>query len=207
VQARSDLVKILGLGASALLLAACGNDHTEHDLDPPVDHGDIRYQHHNEWRAGADGPMALPSQATAADSVSMGAVELRFLASGVTSIVGIGGTEGLARNLGSTVDPVQLRGLSGNPATFDTLPLGDENGTILTSGCKYPTWTRRRTRSRTDGSRPTSARASTSAPRTRSSAPTSWSPSRTRSSPAAGRRLRTSPPCACDAKPLDSSAH
>jgi hypothetical protein len=114
------------------------HDHTGYDLDPPVDHGDIRYQHRNEWRTGADGAMALPSQTQLYDAVSVGAIELRFLASGVTSIVGVGGVGGLARNLASTDDPTQLEGLSGNPANFDTFPLGDQNGTILTSGCAYP---------------------------------------------------------------------
>jgi len=115
-----------------------GHDHTTYDLDPPVDHGDIRYQHRDEWRTGADGATALPSQNAVNDALSIGAVELRFLVSGVTSIVGLGGVEGLARNLAATDDAKQLEGLSGNPANFDTFPLGDENGTILTSGCAYP---------------------------------------------------------------------
>lgn len=114
------------------------HDHTSYDLDPPVDHGDIRYQHRNEWRTGADGATALPAQKSLYDSVSVGAIELRFLASGVTSIVGAGGVEGLARNLAATDDPAELGGLSGNPVNFDVFPLGDQNGTILTSGCAYP---------------------------------------------------------------------
>lgn len=136
-------------GYSAATLIACSNavvspgfvnahDHTSYDMDPPVDHGDIRYQHRNEWRTGADGAMALPSQKSVEDSLSMSTVELRFLASGVTSLVGVGGVEGLVRNLGATSDPTELGGLSGKPVNFDTFPLGDENGTILTSGCMYP---------------------------------------------------------------------
>ncbi|HEX8791175.1 MAG TPA: amidohydrolase family protein, partial [Polyangiaceae bacterium] len=112
------------------------HDHTAYDLDPPVDHGDIRYQHRNEWRTGADGAMALPSQRAVYDTLSMGAVELRFLVSGVTSIVGVGGTPGLARDLADAQS--ELEGLSGNIVNFDTFPLGDQNGTILTSGCAYP---------------------------------------------------------------------
>jgi len=115
------------------------HDHTTYDLDPPVDHGTIRYQHRNDWRTGADGATALPSQKTVYDSLSVGTIELRFLVSGVTSIVGTtGGVKGLARNLAATDDPTQLEGLSGSPANFDTFPLGDEDGTILTSGCAYP---------------------------------------------------------------------
>lgn len=112
------------------------HDHTTYDLDPPVDHGDIRYQHRDEWRTGADGAMALPSQKPLYDPISVGAIELRFLASGVTSIVGVGGTPGLARNLADSPD--ELEGLSGQIVNFDTFPLGDQNGTILTSGCAYP---------------------------------------------------------------------
>ncbi|HEX3343461.1 MAG TPA: amidohydrolase family protein, partial [Polyangiaceae bacterium] len=63
---------------------------------------------------------------------------LRFLMSGVTSLVGFGGSPGLVRNLAAYSDPSWLEGLSGKTVYFDTFPLGDSNGTILTSGCAYP---------------------------------------------------------------------
>jgi large repetitive protein len=56
----------------------------------------------------------------------------------VTSLVGSGGTAGLARNLAEYNDTSWLQGLSGNSVYFDTFPLGDEDGVILTSGCAYP---------------------------------------------------------------------
>jgi hypothetical protein len=114
------------------------HDHTSYDADPPVQHGTMRWQHRDEWRTGADGAMALPSQATTSAAPVLASIELRFVMSGVTSIVGSGGVPGLARNLAAYSDPTQLEGLSGKTVYFDTFPLGDQNGTILTSGCAYP---------------------------------------------------------------------
>src|SRR5208337_5009044 len=45
---------------------------------------------------------------------------------------------GLVRNLADYSAPADLEGLSGQTVYFDTFPLGDSNGTILTSGCAYP---------------------------------------------------------------------
>lgn len=114
------------------------HDHTNYDADPPVPHGTTRYQHRNEWRTGADGAMALPSQKSTSSAAALASIELRFVMSGVTSIVGSGGVRGLARNLAAYSDTAQLEGLSGKTVYFDTFPLGDSNGTILTSGCAYP---------------------------------------------------------------------
>jgi len=114
------------------------HDHTDYDTDPPVPHGMIRYQHRDEWRTGADGATALPTQHSIADTIDLAAIELRFVMSGVTSIVGSAGTRGLARNLASVYDPKQLEGLTSNVVNFDTFPLGDTDGTILDSGCAYP---------------------------------------------------------------------
>jgi hypothetical protein len=58
--------------------------------------------------------------------------------SGVTSVVGSGGVGGLIRNLADYDTPTDLEGLTGNTVYFDTFPLGDSNGVILTSGCAYP---------------------------------------------------------------------
>jgi hypothetical protein len=114
------------------------HDHTTYDADPPLQHGDIRYQHRNDWREGADGATALPSPNPTSDAATLASIELRFLMSGVTSLVGSGGTVGLARNLAEYNDPSWLEGLTGNSVYFDTFPLGDDDGTILTSGCAYP---------------------------------------------------------------------
>ena len=114
------------------------HDHTEYDFTPPVNHGMTRYQHRNEWRVGADGMTRLPSFPTTSDPKILASIELRFLMSGVTSIVGVGGTPGLVRNLASYANPSWLQGLTGKTVYFDTFPLGDTNGVILTSGCGYP---------------------------------------------------------------------
>jgi len=58
--------------------------------------------------------------------------------SGVTSIVGAGGSPGLVRNLAAYSNPTWLEGLTGKTVNFDTFPLGDENGVIIDSGCAYP---------------------------------------------------------------------
>jgi Amidohydrolase family len=116
------------------------HDHTDYDFTPPAaeSHGTIRYQHRNEWRTGADGATALPSIPSSGNLDTIASVELRFVMSGVTSIVGADGAPGLARNLASVAQPSWLEGLTGKPVNFDTFPLGDENGTILSSGCGYP---------------------------------------------------------------------
>jgi large repetitive protein len=116
------------------------HDHTTYDATPPSydTHGNIRYQHRNEWRTGADGMMELPDPPYTDDVKMLASIELRFVMSGVTSIVGSGGSVGLARNLAAYSDPSWLQGLTGKTVNFDVFPLGDENGTILTSGCAYP---------------------------------------------------------------------
>ena len=126
--------------ASAVVSAGFVNahDHTSYDFTPPYDHGTTRYQHRNEWRTGADGMTALPSSPSTTDPKILASIELRFLMSGVTSVVGSSGSPGLVRNLASYSDPSWLEGLTGKTVNFDTFPLGDENGTILTSGCAYP---------------------------------------------------------------------
>jgi len=126
--------------ASAVVSAGFVNahDHTSYDFTPPYDHGTTRYQHRNEWRTGADGMTALPSSPSTTDPKILASIELRFLMSGVTSVVGSSGSPGLVRNLASYSDPSWLEGLTGKTVYFDTFPLGDENGTILTSGCAYP---------------------------------------------------------------------
>jgi hypothetical protein len=136
-------------GYSAATQIACVNavvspgfvnahDHTSYDFTPPYDHGDIRYQHRNEWRTGADGMMPLPDSPSTTDPKILAAIELRFLMSGVTSVVGSSGSPGLVRNLAAYSDPTWLEGLSGKTVNFDTFPLGDEDGVIIDSGCAYP---------------------------------------------------------------------
>ncbi len=114
------------------------HDHTDYSSNAPVDHGDTRYAHRNEWRTGADGATPLPNINNTTDPNIIAAGELRFVLGGATAIVGSGGVEGLARNLANYKDQAELQGLTGNVTFFDTFPLGDSNGTVLTSGCAYP---------------------------------------------------------------------
>ncbi len=116
------------------------HDHTDYDFQPPVHIGTTRYQHRDEWRTGADGmPPLTPSPTYSDDAPTNASIELRFLMSGVTTIVGSGGIGGLVRNL--SLNPytnASFEGLAGKSVNFDVFPLGDQNGTILDSGCNYP---------------------------------------------------------------------
>ncbi len=114
------------------------HDHTDYATAPPIDHGQLRYQHRHDWRTGKEGATALSQPKTTTDPKIIAAAELRFVIGGATSIVGSGGIKGLLRNLANFKDQTQLEGLTGKTTFFDTFPLGDSNGTILTSGCGYP---------------------------------------------------------------------
>ena len=115
------------------------HDHTEYDTTGPIAHGTTRWDHRNGWRTGAGGePKLAGSPQKTADPKIVAAAELRFVMGGATSIIGSGGVGGLLRNLASYKDPTQLEGLTGPTVFFDTFPLGDANGTELTSGCAYP---------------------------------------------------------------------
>jgi imidazolonepropionase-like amidohydrolase len=115
------------------------HDHTEYATIAPEAHGTIRYEHRNDWRTGADGATALKSAPSTTDPATIAAQELRLIVGGATSVIGSGGVAGLARNLASYKTPTdETEGLTGNTVYFDTFPLGDQNGTVLTSGCGYP---------------------------------------------------------------------
>ncbi len=114
------------------------HDHTDYNTAPPIDHGDTRWDHRQGWRTGADGEQKLEQPRTSSDPKVLAAAELRFLMSGVTSLNGSGGVDGLVRNVANYKNQEQLEGLSGPTVFFDTFPLGDSNGTELTSGCGYP---------------------------------------------------------------------
>jgi len=115
------------------------HDHTEYATVGPIPHGTTRWDHRNGWRTGAGGEPALaglPSSTTNVDIIA--AAELRFVLGGATSVIGSGGVHGLLRNLAAYPDATMVEGLTGPTVYFDTFPLGDSNGTELTSGCAYP---------------------------------------------------------------------
>lgn len=115
------------------------HDHITFTLSQPVPHGMERYDHRHEWRLGLGGATELntfPGSDNSRQGVLYG--ELRMLLGGATSLSGsVGGAnaEGLLRNL----DRANLtEGLTGVDVNYRTFPLGDSDGTQLTSGCNYP---------------------------------------------------------------------
>jgi hypothetical protein len=112
--------------------------HTDYDVGRPAGHGTTRYGHRNDWRTGQNGFTKLKTPSSTTDPNLLAAAELRFLMGGTTSLVGSGGTQGFVRNLASYKNPGWMEGLTGKTVYFDTFPLGDSNGTELTSGCAYP---------------------------------------------------------------------
>ncbi|HEY8079141.1 MAG TPA: amidohydrolase family protein [Labilithrix sp.] len=114
------------------------HDHTEYATRGPVPHATTRWDHRNGWRTGAGGETKLSEPTSTTDAKIIAAAELRFLMGGATSVNGSGGVPGLMRNVANYMDKTQLEGLSGPSVFFDTFPLGDSNGTELTTGCGYP---------------------------------------------------------------------
>lgn len=137
--------------ASATVIACPGSvispglinahDHTEYDTTGPVPHGLTRWDDRNGWRTGAGGEPLLKEPSSTTDATIMAGAELRFLLGGATSVIGSGGVGGLLRNLANYDAPTQVEGLTGPIVYFDTFPLGNEDGTDLTSGCAYPSVT------------------------------------------------------------------
>jgi imidazolonepropionase-like amidohydrolase len=115
-----------------------GHDHTDYASEPPLTHGTTRWSHRHGWRTGAGGEPEVDSPSRSSDDRVIAAAELRFVLGGATSVNGSGGVQGLLRNLANFQDKSQLEGLAGPTVFFDTFPLGDANGTLIESGCTYP---------------------------------------------------------------------
>ncbi len=97
----------------------------------PAAHGTERYDHRHEWRRGLHGKTKLN---TPGGSNPLWG-EVRMALGGSTSIAGSGGANGMLRNLDKAN---QLEGLTGVNVDYRTFPLGDSNGTQLSTGCGYP---------------------------------------------------------------------
>jgi cytosine/adenosine deaminase-related metal-dependent hydrolase len=110
------------------------HDHTDYNTAPPVAHGNTRWDHRNGWRTGTGGEPTLKEPSTSTDAKVLAAAELRFAMSGVTTLNGSGGVDGLVRNVANYKAQEQLEGLTGKTVHFDTFPLGDSNGTEVASG-------------------------------------------------------------------------
>ncbi len=111
------------------------HDHINFENSPRLnpDTGE-RFEHRHDWRKGLEGHTKLNIGGYAnANQITW--QELRYLMGGATSTVGEGSANGLIRNLTSTTRNESL----GEPAVdFDTFPLGDTDGTLLATGCDYP---------------------------------------------------------------------
>ena len=127
------------------------HDHTDYNTAPPISVAMQRWTHRNGWRTGTNGEPKLKEPNTSDDPKVIAAAELRFLMSGVTSLVGSGGVGGFVRNLANYQAQTQLEGLTGKTVFFDTFPLGDSNGVELATGCGYPSIQRPRPTAFEDG--------------------------------------------------------
>ena len=110
------------------------HDHIAYDQNPPGDWGDERFDHRHQWRLGLDGHTKIVAP-RGSKELQTAWTELRQVMSGTTSVLGAGGYRGLLRNLDV---PELQEGLGSPKIQYRTFPLGDTNGTMLTSGCDYP---------------------------------------------------------------------
>ncbi len=111
------------------------HDHMTYAQNQPYSRTAERYEHRHDWRTGARGHTRLTSAGSASnDQMAWG--ELRFIMGGATSVNGSGGTAGFLRNLDRAASE---EGLGQPAADYETFPLGDSSGRLLTTGCGYPT--------------------------------------------------------------------
>ena len=115
------------------------HDHTEYATRAPDTLPTTRFQHRHDWDNGTEGATKLPHTSLTKDVPTIAAQELRFVLGGATSVIGSGGVAGLLRNLAEYANTPWLEGLTGTSAYFSTFPLGDSSGTLISSGCAYPT--------------------------------------------------------------------
>jgi len=110
------------------------HDHVAFNDNPPVDHGTERYEHRHQWREGQDGHTEISATNNTVSTVWS---ELRGVLSGVTSVIGSGGTAGLQRNLDRGT---LLEGLTPPESIdYDSFPLNDTSGARYETGCNnYP---------------------------------------------------------------------
>jgi cytosine/adenosine deaminase-related metal-dependent hydrolase len=109
------------------------HDHLTYTQNSPSDWGAERFEHRHDWRKGIRGHKKIPVSGGANEQqVTWG--EMRHAMSGVTSIAGSGKADGFVRNL----DKDAQEGLGQDPVYYNTFPLGDSDGTLLSDGCGYP---------------------------------------------------------------------
>lgn len=132
--------------ASGATVLACANGVlspgliNSHDHMPfnagsgPKAHGAERFDHRHDWREGIRGHKKIGTDGSADAEPAKQFAEMRMLLSGVTSLVGSGSAENLIRNL----DDARSDGeLGAGYVDYSTFPLGDSNGTLNATGCRY----------------------------------------------------------------------
>ncbi len=98
------------------------HDHISFANTPPLPHGTERYEHRHDWRKGIRGHKKLSTWGTGG-AVATELAELRFVLSGATTTAGTGGTDGLLRNVDTSI--AQLEGVKIKSVDSETFPLGD----------------------------------------------------------------------------------
>ncbi|MBI2390935.1 MAG: amidohydrolase family protein [Deltaproteobacteria bacterium] len=111
------------------------HDHTDYNVGGPYVHGTTRWTWRQGWRTGALGEKELPTMPRVKNDTESAIAELRFVLGGVTSIVGSGGVDGLARNLAKYPKNKDTADLAGKTAIFDTFPLNDTTGRVTPAAC------------------------------------------------------------------------
>ncbi|NMC72600.1 MAG: amidohydrolase family protein, partial [Myxococcales bacterium] len=112
------------------------HDHITYVNNVPYTLTDERFEHRHDWRRGLRGHTELDYNSGASRREILWG-ELRMVMGGATSLNGSGSTSGFLRNL----DRADQEGLGAPEVDYSTFPLGDSDGTLLVSGCSYPSIT------------------------------------------------------------------
>lgn len=104
---------------------------SEANVDPAQ-----RWEHRHDWRKGKRGNAKVTVSGGGAGNDQKAFGELRYVLTGSTAIFGSGDLSGLMRDLDSTGSG--KNGLNQPGALYNTFPLGDSGGEMLSKGCAYP---------------------------------------------------------------------
>lgn len=110
------------------------HDHLTFDQNHPANWGDERYEHRHDWRKGLRDHHKITGVSGGASTEEITWAEMRQVLGGATSIAGSGSANGFLRNL----DTSALEGAGTGIVEYDTFPLGDSDGTLLSNSCNYP---------------------------------------------------------------------
>jgi len=111
------------------------HDHLGWTHNAPANWGTERYDHRHDWRIPLRGHTKISAPGGASTEQKQWG-ELRNVMAGTTIIAGSGGASGFLRNVDQNF--FNTEGLTFADVYYNTFPLGDSNGTLLSSGCAYP---------------------------------------------------------------------